>query len=752
MSNPKEKMPKYKRQMWDHQKEVVEQVNDKQLNEFGLFFEVGCVSCTTEVKVNVRGCSRTYTIEQLYRKFNGVEGGVKSKFDTKIRGLQANGKVGLNKIMAVVRSGEKEVFKLKASQKGGHRQLKLTLDHKVYTKKGWVRAGDLKVGDFVGFDLQTRHQKVKKRKIPYKPQYTLNQIGNFYKYGHRTKVHGNWRRKEAKHRLIYSAYMSGLSLEEYKARTYDRKASKSLVMVDPMVYHIHHKDHDSRNNSIENLECHLAKDHLRIHGDNDHFSHGVVSWGRFEGLERVGMEMTYDISCENPNNSFCADKVIVHNSGKTMTAINITRGWYEKHSDVLRTLILSPPITLSNWKDEWLMNSEITKDLIIILYGSEKERVATFEAHKDKKVIFITNYEALLMRSLYEKLLAWQPQVIIADEGHKIKDHTSRRAKLIFPLADNAYYRLLLTGTPILNSYMDLFSQFRFLDRGESLGKNFFAFRGKYFYDKNAGMARGSYFPNWQPRPKIAKELEEIISKKSKTVKKENCLTLPPLVRPALKAELSKEQRRVYDQMKKDFIAYVNDKAAVATIAIVKALRLQQVVSGFVKLDDGNIHRFKDNPRAEQLKELLSTLCPHNKVLVWAVFHENYETIRNVCEELGLKYVEVTGEVSEKDKREAVERFKTEADCSVFFSHPLSGGIGINLVEAKYAITYSRNFSLEQHIQAEGRNYRGGSHVHDKITHYDLVTANTIDEDVMESLNNKQAISDSVLIKKIIGE
>jgi SNF2 family DNA or RNA helicase len=439
-------------------------------------------------------------------------------------------------------------------------------------------------------------------------------------------------------------------------------------------------------------------------------------------------------------------------AGKTGTAINICRQWYEDHGVILRTLIISPPITLSNWKDEWIINSNIPKESIVILYGSEKERIATFEEHKSNNIIFITNYEGLLMQKLYKLLLEWAPQVVIADEGHKIKDHTSRRAKLLFPIGDNAYYRLLLTGTPILNSYMDLYSQFRFLDKGETFGKNFFAFRGKYFYDKNAGMPRGSYFPNWQPRPKIAKELEEAISKKSKTVKKENCLTLPPLVRPSLKAELSKEQRKAYEQMKKAFIAYINDKAAVATIAITKALRLQQIVSGFVKLDDGSLHRFKDNPRAEQLKELLSELCPRNKVLVWAVFHENYDTIRTVCDQLGLKYVEVTGEVSDKQKREAVESFKKDPTISVFMGHPLSAGIGINLIEAKYAITYSRNFSLEQHIQAEGRNYRGGSEIHEHVTHYDLVTQDTIDEDVLAALSNKQAISDSVLIRKIVGE
>lgn len=438
-------------------------------------------------------------------------------------------------------------------------------------------------------------------------------------------------------------------------------------------------------------------------------------------------------------------------TGKTGTAINIMRHWYKDVGQIMKTIIFSPPITLTNWKAEWEINSNVDPKKIIILTGHNKDRLALFNKHKDSNCIFITNYEALLMPDLQKAFVEWEPHVVVCDEGHKIKDHTSKRAKLLFPISDKAYYRLLLTGTPILNSYMDLYSQFRFLDRGETFGKNFFAFRGKYFYDKNVGMSRGSYFPDWRPRPNIAEELERLISQKSMVAKKKDCLTLPPLVKQTFKAGMTKEQSKAYTAMKKDLVAYIegSDKAAVAQLALTKALRLQQIVSGFVKLDDGTIHRFKDSPREKDLKELLKDLCPQNKVLVWAVFHENYETIRKVCEELKLKYVEVTGEISEKQKREAVEQFKSDPDCCVFIGHPLSAGIGINLIEASVAVFYSRNFSLEQYLQAEGRNYRGGSEVHSSITHYDLVTEGTIDEDVLESLANKQAISDSVLLKAL---
>lgn len=438
-------------------------------------------------------------------------------------------------------------------------------------------------------------------------------------------------------------------------------------------------------------------------------------------------------------------------TGKSATAINIIRHWYEEHGRVLPTLIVSPPITLENWGNEWAINSDVDPKKVVILYGSEKERIKKFQARSSDDIIVITNYEALYMANLVKELMSWKPLVVVGDELHKIKDHTSRRAKILFPFADNAYYRLGLTGTPILNSYMDIFSQFRFLDKGETFGRNFFTFRSKYFFDRNAGMPRGSYFPNWQPRPNIAKELESLISKKSMTVKADDCLSLPPILTQNLVAGMTKEQSKAYTQMAKDLVAYITDtKVAEAQLALTKALRLQQIVSGFVKLDDGTIHRFEDCPREKQLEGLLEEHASTNKILVWAVFKENYAAIKRVCEKLKLGYAEVTGDISDKDAE--VERFKSDPNCRVFIGHPLSAGIGINLIEARITVFYSRDFSLEQYIQARGRNRRGGSEIHKSILQYNLVTEGTIDIQVMEALENKQAISDSVIHRALLGK
>ena len=442
-------------------------------------------------------------------------------------------------------------------------------------------------------------------------------------------------------------------------------------------------------------------------------------------------------------------------AGKTMTAINVLRHWYVEEKRVLRTLVLGPPIVLHNWKREFAMHSKVA-DKVVVLEGTGKKRALAVDTyrklHGNKAgAVFVTNYESLLMPDVFERLMAWEPEVIVFDESHKLKSMTAKRTKLGIKLADVAKRRLILTGTPILNTPMDIFAQYRVMDQGETFGKNFFVFRAQYFYDKNAGMPKDKHFPLWLTRPGALEELNKKIQPSSMVVKKADCLDLPPLVRQTVTVELSKEQEKLYAAMKKDFVAYVQDKACVAQLAITKALRLQQIVSGFVTLEgqDGEDRTnvgIKDNPRAAALKELLSDIAPHSKVIVWAVFRENYGAVRHICEELGLDHVEVHGDVSAKAKQDAVDRFNSDPSVRVFIGHPASGGIGINLVSASYCIFYSRNFSLENDLQAGARNYRGGSEMHEKVTRIDIVARGTIDELITEKLAQKMHVSDQILL------
>lgn len=448
--------------------------------------------------------------------------------------------------------------------------------------------------------------------------------------------------------------------------------------------------------------------------------------------------------------------------GKSSTAINIWRNRCNTEKRFLRTLVFCPPIVVPNWRDEFRLNSSIPMEKLRLLTGPGKRRVTHFHRlafpvskAQPQPGIFVTNYESLLMPELFELFRIWQPEAIIFDESHELKNYKAKRSKRAEELANAGPlipFKQILTGSPVLKDAMDLFQQFLILDGGQTLGRNFFIFQARYFRDRNAGMPKDRYFPDWQLMTQEkdgidgATALSAAIAPKSVSAKKAECMDLPPFVQTTLKVPMTSEQVRMYEEMKRDFITYMEGDACVATLAVTKALRMMQIASGYLKATESGLELPIDGaPKQEALKSLLAHLAPNHKVLVWAVWKNNYAQIRQVCEELNIKYVEINGEVSEKARNAAVLAINEDPTVRVLIGHPGSGGVGVNLVGASYSIFYSRTFSLKHSIQAEARNYRGGSEIHEKITRYDLVCENSIDELVSEALASKLELSDKLL-------
>lgn len=435
--------------------------------------------------------------------------------------------------------------------------------------------------------------------------------------------------------------------------------------------------------------------------------------------------------------------------GKTFTTITILRNKFNEHKKFFKTLIVAPIIVLQNWKDEFAKFSKVDPSQIVVLIGSGKDRIRELrkarERHGDKLIV-VTNYEGLVtINGFFEDLLEWAPEAVVLDESHRVKSPNSKRTVQAIRLCDQAKFKYILSGTPVLNTPMDVFSQFRCLDGGDTFGKNFFVFRAKYFWDKNSGMPKDRYFPAWVPREDTNEKLNALIYKKGMRAVKAECLDLPPLVKKKIYVELSTEQKRLYKEMADDFIAFLKDKACTAQLAITKMLRLQQIITGFVTTEDGEDHLLKSTPREDALSELLADITPGHKVIVWCVFKQNYAQVRRVCQKLKIKYVEGHGQISAKEKYENVKTFTVDDDCRVLIANPRAMGIGINLIVSSYSIYFSRSHSLEDDLQSEARNYRGGSEIHSKITRIDLIAKGTLDERILESLEKKMNIAEEIL-------
>lgn len=431
-------------------------------------------------------------------------------------------------------------------------------------------------------------------------------------------------------------------------------------------------------------------------------------------------------------------------TGKTATMINILRARYQEHKRVLRTVVLCPIVVCENWKREFFVNSQIGH-LVHVLVGSQKQRLKQFQKIKDDRPfpIIVTNYEAMQMKELLQEILTWKPEVLVCDESQRLKNHTAVRSKMAYLIAKNTAYNYLLSGSPILNSPMDIFSQYRILDRGETFGTKFMEFRAKYFIDENAGMPGHKYYPGWEVRDERLGEINEGIYRKATRVLKSECLDLPDLVRQEVRVDLAPEQRRIYEEMKKDFLAFIGQDTVTAQLAIVKALRLQQIVSGYVKLDNGEELPLKENPRLEALADLLEDIP--GKTIIWANFRSNYGQIGGLLKRMKIPFTELHGGVPAKERQINIDQFQNDPACRTIICNQQAGGIGISLVAASTSIFYSRNFSLEQDLQAEARNHRGGSEIHQKVTRIDLIARDTIDEVVLEALRNKLDLAERIL-------
>ena len=438
-------------------------------------------------------------------------------------------------------------------------------------------------------------------------------------------------------------------------------------------------------------------------------------------------------------------------TGKTVTAIKILEQKCEQHGcSVLPTIILCPQIVIDNWVREVLAYSSFPTGCVHAIKGTGNKRARMLAALKGQSAIVITNYETLNIDTAFAELMTFGAKCIIFDESHKIKGPTSKRTHRAVTLSTSAMYRFILSGTPVVNSPFDIFSQFLAMDGGRAFTDSFKKFRNLYFYDENAGKPKHCYFPSWVPRTGSIEAINKIVNEHAVRVKKEECLDLPPLVKQRVYVDLEGVQKTAYNSIAKDMVAHIDDKVVSTDMVLKQVLRLQQISSGFVKMDDGEVTDFGRNPKLEALREILQTIS--EKVIVWAVFRRDFAAIRNLVQQMGIASCEIHGETPEAVKSHNALSFECDAGGPrVLIGHPASAGIGINLVSAPYAVFFSRTFSLENDLQAEARNYRGGSEIHKKVTRIDIVAKDTVDELILDALDAKQNVSEA-LIQKLRGK
>lgn len=472
-------------------------------------------------------------------------------------------------------------------------------------------------------------------------------------------------------------------------------------------------------------------------------------------------------------------------TGKTKTASEIYRIKCGVNNRWVKMLIICPLVVLENWKRELLTHTYIEENQIQILDGCTKpdgkklknptKKLRLQQLNNPNATVFILNTDNVSNVAVWNEILELGIEMLVVDESHKFKNPSGKRTKALHKLSQQSQcmYKFILTGSPILQSALDLWSQFYILNP-KILGYNYFSFRSQYFYDKNANMPSHVHFPNFVPKDssyfkkfgfkksEAMEGLNEVIYQHADRVMKSEVLDLPPRTYQTLEVPFTKEQRRIYEEMRDHLVAFLDggdievsplgelpDLDALpemmkADLAIVKTLRLQQLICGVFTKADGEIEEIETN-RVKVLTELLSELSTNkeNKTIVWSIFTPTYQQLINICEQLGIKYVLLTGQQSRDEKQENVDAFNNDPEVQVIIANQGAGGTGVNLTAANYEIYYSRSFVLEHDLQADARAYRGGQKR--TTTRIDLITPDTIDSKIVEALAKKRDHAEDIL-------
>lgn len=410
--------------------------------------------------------------------------------------------------------------------------------------------------------------------------------------------------------------------------------------------------------------------------------------------------------------------------GKTKPTIDTAAYLYEK-GEIDAVIVVAPSGVHRNWLSDELPAhlpdrvSRVSKAHVWDTkkarnVGTTKERDALLK-HKGLAWLLLSYDGAVtdLAKKYLWKFLRQRRCLYVMDEGHNIKTPKAKRTQALVKSGKYAPYRRLLTGTPVAQGPFDLYSQLKFLDENIWKRHELDSFRtfkfhfGDWFTRAECEKELG-YDPGFDKliEYKNIDELTAILRTISSRVTKDEVLDLPPKLYSTRYFELEPLQASIYQQLRDEYEAELEDGAMIdGNLAIVRLLRLQQIISGYAHTDDeeepvrliGNC-----NPLMDLVEEEANALT--HPAIIWGRFRKD---IDQIMDRLGNRAVRYDGTMDD----DACERSKMAfqaGDAQFFVGNPQKGGTGLTLVQARTVMYATNSFKLIERLQSEDRAHRIG--------------------------------------------
>lgn len=409
-------------------------------------------------------------------------------------------------------------------------------------------------------------------------------------------------------------------------------------------------------------------------------------------------------------------------TGKSLMAVRTVERWGAK-----RVLIVAPKSLLENWRLEWERWAEVPHEYRVV-HSASRDLVRSDPAASPGRVeIRAVNYERAWR--MEKELLAWKPDAVVADEGHKIKHRGSKQSKCLHRLGAAVPHRLLLTGTPITQTPLDLWSQMKFVDH-RVFGKTWTPFLKRY------GVL-GGYMGKQIIGVQNAEELAEKVAAVSFSCTLAEAVDLPPETDQVIYVELDPATRKIYNEARKHALAVLPEGECTAPNALAQLQLLQRIAGGHARVDAGEVVRVGES-KLRALCELVEGLLEAGKpALVFARYRAELASAVTALSHYG-RVVCLDGDASSEQRARAVVDFQSGA-LKMLLCQPSVGGVGLTLTAASTAIHYSLDHSLATHEQARARIRRIGQ-TSPTVQAY-LVARGTVDEEVLSCLRGKRDVA-----------
>lgn len=408
--------------------------------------------------------------------------------------------------------------------------------------------------------------------------------------------------------------------------------------------------------------------------------------------------------------------------GKTIQSITWILWLRTRYRKAWPCLVVCPKSVLDVWATEFGKAAPTLR--VQVLRDKEELDLGRLQTDYD---VLVMNYAQ--MRGCIDLLDAMKWLAVILDEGQHIKNPDSKAAKSARQL--QAENRLVLTGTPLENRLLDLWSLMTFATPGALGDRGYFTRNFDRRKDEQASNRLGARL-----RPFMLRRTKSQVAK-----------DLPMRSEESMLCEMNETQARLY----REELARAQQMVLTASgfevltrkrFAILQALtRLRQICCHPNLVDKGG-DKNHDSAKLSATLELIEELhAGGHKVLLFSQFVSMLEIIRDKLEEMSVPYYWLTG--STNNRSEVVDQFQNDADACVFLLSLKAGGSGLNLTAASYVILYDPWWNPAVEAQAIDRAHRIGQT--QPVMAYRMITKDTIEEKIMLLQQKKQLMSANIL-------